>query len=482
MTELSHSTRRELLKKMAALPLARAASPMALQLLGMANAAAQNAQDYKALVCVFLFGGNDHYNTIVPYDSDNHGHYFKIRAADANAAHSANPHYQGIALQRRHLAATRLSGAGLPSGLELALNPELGGLKTLFDSGKLGILLNSGPLVEPTTLSQYNNKSVALPPKLFSHNDQQAYWQSGQTEGATTGWGGRMADLLLSPQNKASLSCISVTGHAVFLSGAQTRSYQISPAGANTVQALRQQQLYGSKACAQTLQELITQSSPHWFENEHSNTMQRALSAYQDIATALGDTPDKKLDAHFATANLPEEANPLSAQLRMVARLLDKRNALQQTRQIFMVGLGGFDVHNGLVEQHPALLRNVNAALLEFNAALQHLGLGQQVVTFTASEFGRTLSSNGDGTDHGWGGHQLIMGGKINGGRFFGQAAPTGLDHAQQVGRGRLLPTTATDQLAAELAQWFGVSNSDITRVIPNAQRFDLHRLKLFLA
>lgn len=474
MSNLNTTTRRALLKKMAALPLASVATPMALQFLAMANASAQSANDYKALVCVFLFGANDHYNTVVPYDTSNYNAYYNVRKGTAI---SGTP-YEGIALTRSSLASTVLGTTGLPSGMQMALGPTMTGMKTLFDAGKMGILLNVGPLLVPTTISQYNNRSVPLPPKLFSHNDQQAYWHtSGKTEGGTSGWGGRAADLVLSSNSKAALTCVSVNGNAVYLSGAQALSYQISTSGASTISAVRSNSLFNSTAGAAALKKLVTQNSAHWLEHEHAQVMNRALETYDDVFGAIGSAPSTELNSKFPSANLASGANSLSQQLRMVARLMEKREALGVKRQVFFVGLGGFDLHDFLANQHPGLLDRVSKAFVEFNDALEYLGLSQQVTTFTGSDFGRTLASNGDGSDHGWGSHHFIMGGAVNGGRFYGTAPPIGVTHNQQVGSGRLLPTTSTEQMSAEIARWFGVSNADMPDVLPNARYFDLHRL-----
>lgn len=475
---VSMSTRRALLKKISALTLAPVATPMALNLLGMANAAAQSANDYKALVCVFLFGANDHYNTVIPYDTRSYDAYYAVRKG---AAIAGTP-YDGIALRRDALTATALgSKEGLANGLQMALGPTMGGLKSVFDAGRASILLNVGPLVVPTSLSEYNNKSVPLPPKLFSHNDQQAYWQtSGGTEGSLSGWGGRTADLILSQNSKAALSCVSVNGNSLYLAGQRALSYQLSASGPQTVTAIRSNSLYGSATCASVLRSLVEAPSRtgHLMETEHANVMNRALGLYGDLNSALNTTP-AELTNLFTSGNATTGANSLSQQLRMVARMLHQRNTFGLKRQVFMVGLGGFDLHDFLPTQHPGLLQRVSDGLKEFNDAMNYLGLADQVTTFTASDFGRTLASNGDGSDHGWGSHHFLMGGAVNGGRFFGEAPPIGVNHTQQVGSGRLLPSTAVDQMAAELARWFGVSDTDMAAVLPNSGNFDKYGLGL---
>lgn len=474
---MSNPTRRALLKTMAAIP-AATATPLALQLLGMSNAAAQTATDYKALVCVFLFGGNDHYNTVIPYDTTNYDRYRAIRGGEN---WNDYPNYSGIAIKNRDLLnSTALSSTtGLASGLQMALDPNMPGMKALFDAGRVGIVLNAGPLVVPTTLVQYNNKSVPLPPKLFSHNDQQAYTQSANlTEGAASGWGGRAADLILSQNTNSALTCISLTGNVVYLAGSQAISYQVSPSfGPMTVNAIKNNSLYQSNAARNALNTLVTQTRSHVLENEYRNIMQRGLNVHSALEGAIGATPAaaSTLINYFSSAN----TNTLSAQLRMVARVMEQRGTLGLKRQVFIVGMGGFDNHDFLPRNHGGLLQKVSAAFSEFDNALGHLGLRDSVTTFTASDFGRTLANNGDGSDHGWGGHYFVMGGKVNGNRFFGTAPEIGLTHSQQVGSGRLLPSTANDQVSAELARWFGVSDTNMSTVLPNAGNFNLHQLGL---
>jgi uncharacterized protein (DUF1501 family) len=215
----------------------------------MGEAAAFSATDYKAIVCVFLYGGNDYGNTIVPFDNANYARYATIRT--------------GIATPQAELALTALTPTtALPGGMQLALAPQMGRLKSLFDAGKLAVQLNVGPLVQPTTLAQYSAKSVPLPAKLFSHNDQQSVWQSSQAEGSIQGWGGRLGDLGLANNGNATFTCISVTGNAVYLAGQTATAYQVSPTGAVPIKGVNNG-VYGSAACAAALRSLITQSSPH---------------------------------------------------------------------------------------------------------------------------------------------------------------------------------------------------------------------------
>jgi len=474
MTPNKHSnlTRRGLLKSTAALALQRVSIPMATSLGLMADAAAQSANDYKALVCIFLYGANDHYNTVIPYDVATHTNYYNIRKGTP----TAGTVYDGIAIGRNALSETALSTA-LSGGRQMALNPEMSALKTLFENKRASILMNVGPLVVPTTRQQYDNKSVPLPPKLFSHNDQQAYWQSSyQTEGGASGWGGRAADLLLSNNSKSTLTCISINGNALFLSGQNAISYQMSSTGATTVNAIKGKSLFGSANCAAALQTLITQSSSLPMASDYTTVTKRALDTYDGIVAAIGTAASASMNALFPSA----ATNTLSAQLKMVARMIEQQSAFGMKRQVFMVGMGGFDLHDFLPTQHPALLQKLSTAMKEFDDAMTSLGKGPQVTAFTASDFGRTLTSNGDGSDHGWGSHHFVMGGAVDGGKWIGTAPEIGLTHNQQVGSGRLIPSTAVDQLGAELAAWFGVSATDVKTVLPNAKNFDLYKLGLF--
>ncbi len=474
MTQKKHSnlTRRGLLKSTAALAIQRVSIPMATSLGLMADAAAQSANDYKALVCIFLYGANDHYNTVIPYDVATHTNYYNIRKGTP----TSGTVYDGIAIGRNALSATALSTA-LSDGRQMALNPEMSALKTLFENKRASILMNVGPLVVPTSRLQYDNKSVPLPPKLFSHNDQQAYWQSSfQTEGGAKGWGGRAADLLLNNNSKSTLTCISINGNALFLSGQNAISYQMSSTGATTINAIKGKSLFGSANCAAALQTLITQQSSLPMASDYTTVTKRALDTYDGIVSAIGSTASASMNALFPSS----ATNTLSAQLKMVARMIEQQATFGMKRQVFMVGMGGFDLHDFLATQHPPLLQKLSNAMKEFDDAMTSLGKGSQVTAFTASDFGRTLTSNGDGSDHGWGSHHFVMGGAVNGGKFLGTAPEIGLTHTQQVGSGRLLPSTAVDQLGAELAAWFGVSATDVNTVLPNAKNFDLYKLGLF--
>ncbi|MBL0088353.1 MAG: DUF1501 domain-containing protein [Ideonella sp.] len=448
--------RRAFLRRSTLVGVAGAAAPWALNLSMIGDAAAASGpSDYKALVCVFLYGGNDYGNTLVPVDDAHYALYQFIRL--------------GINTAQAELAATALSPTtALPGGLQYALAPAMAPLKTLFDAGHLAVQLNVGPLVQPTTLAQYNARSVPLPPKLFSHNDQQSIWQSDLPEGASSGWGGRIGDLMLSGNGGSVFSCISVTGNAVFLSGQQAVQYQLGTNGAVAVNGISKA-LYGSTTAQLALRSLITPTRAHLFEDEYTRVTRRSIAAEAQVTAALATLP--ALSTPF------DSANSLANQLKMVARIIAARNTLGPKRQVFMVSLGGFDLHDFLPDKHPGLLGNVADAMKSFYDATVELGVASQVTAFTASDFGRTLASNGDGSDHGWGSHHFVAGGAVKGQRFYGTAPAVAVNGPDDVGQGRLLPSTSVDQFGATLASWFGVSDTDLPLVVPNIGNFSTRKL-----
>ena len=450
--------RRAFLRRSGQLALTGTALPFALNLAAIGEAAAFNADDYKALVCVFLYGGNDYANTVVTYDDPSYASYAQIRGS--------------IALPKASLAATLLSPTvPLANGRQYALHPAMAGLAGLFNAGKAAVQLNVGPLAVPLTRAQYasgDRKAYPLPPKLFSHNDQQSVWQSSSPEGSTVGWGGRIGDLALASNGNALFTCISATGNAVFLSGQRALQYQVSTGGAVAINSVKNN-VYGSAAVKSAMATLVQQPRANLLENEYGKVTARAISAEQQVTAALGTGG---LSTAFTAGN------PLADQLKMVARMIAARGALGARRQVFFVSIGGFDLHDNLIAQHPTVLGRVSDAMTSFYNATVELGVADKVTAFTASDFGRTLASNGDGSDHGWGSHHLVVGGAVQGRAFYGTppAVSIGNTAAAQdqghVGQGRLLPTTSVDQYAATLARWFGVSNTALTGILPNLARF----------
>ena len=458
-------TRRAFLQRSGHLAIAGTAAPFAINLAAMGEAAAFNATDYKALVCVFLLGGNDYANTVVAYDDSNYGKYSAIRSAGAGGT-------AGIVLPKGSLAPTLLKPqVALAQGREYALHPSMPGLSKLFNDGTAAVMLNVGPLVVPLTKTQYlsnNTTKYPVPPKLFSHNDQQSVWQSSSPEGSTIGWGGNIGDLALSGNANSLFTCISLAGNSVFLAGDQALQYQCSASGAVSAKSLKDTFFY-EPGMRSAFAELIQQSSSHVLENEYNKVTRRAIAAEAQVSSGIAGVA---LKTAFPTGN------PLAGQLKMVAQLIGARNTLGNKRQVFMVQLGGFDLHDNLIAKQPALMQQVSEAMSAFYSATVELGVANSVTSFTASDFGRTLTSNGDGSDHGWGGHHIIVGGAVNGKSFYGTPPPISAgstsspDDQWHVGQGRLLPTTSVDQYASTLAQWFGVAPNELAGVLPNLRNF----------
>ena len=316
----------------------------------------------------------------------------------------------------------------------------------------------------PTTKIQYNNLSVPLPPKLFSHNDQQSVWQASSPEGARQGWGGRIGDLMASQNSASIFTCNSISGSAVFLAGQTTVAYQLSTSGSTTISGINGS-LFGSTSASANLRSIITTGGANIFTQDLAETTQRSIDANVTLSAALASAPDLPLPAALATSSL-------AAQLRVVARMIASRNALGAKRQVFFVSIGGWDTHDDQLTTQPGLHAQVAGALSYFYDATVGLGVADRVTTFTGSDFGRTLTTNGDGSDHGWGSHHFVMGGAVKGQQYYGTFPIMGLNNNDEVGSGRLLPTTSVDQYAATLARWFGVSDSDMRLVVPNIVNF----------
>ena len=449
-----NASRRAFLQRASALSLAGSAAPWALNLAAFGEAAAATATDYKALVCVFLYGGNDYANTLIPVDATSYAAYQGMRPT--------------LAYPLASLAATTLAPTGLPAGRQYAIAPELAPLVPHYASGRLAVMLNVGPLVQPTTKAQYSAASVPLPPKLFSHNDQQSVWQSSAPEGAASGWGGRMGDLFVAANGNATFTCVNVSGNAVFLSGASAVQYQVSTAGPVAFNGIATP-LFGSSACSAALQSLVTAPRTHLFENEYTRVAKRSIDAGAVLTSAL---------ATAAPISTPFPAGTLGDQLKMVARMISTAATTGTKRQVFFVSIGGFDTHDGLAAIHPGLLTSVAGAMNAFYEATVELGVAGKVTAFTASDFGRTLTAD-DGSDHGWGSMHFMLGGAVNGGRFYGKAPVVANGGPDDVGQGRLLPSTAVDQYAATLGKWFGLTDSELLGVLPNLAHFDISQRNL---
>jgi uncharacterized protein (DUF1501 family) len=446
-------SRRRFLKMAASLGAYGAMVPLGANLLAMSEASAAGATDYKALVCIFLYGGNDYANTLVPYDTASHGVYAKIRGKLAFTRDQLTPN----ALNSLNKAVDVKKKAH-----QYALAPGLEPLLQRFNDGRLGVLLNVGTLIQPTSRQQYDKKTVRLPARLFSHNDQQSVWQASAAEGAIFGWAGLMQDTQAANNLTPLFSSVNAFGNAVFLAGQSTPAFQIGSSGPQAFNLVNS--LGGSAAAGATLRRLMTGSSPDsLLRKDYAALTAQALDGNIQLRSALTAAP---------TLATPFNSDRLSAQLKAVSQVIAASQALGMKRQVFFVGLGGFDNHDALLTTHPQLLAQLASAMTSFDDAMEELGLDRSVTAFTASDFGRTLTVNNDGSDHGWGSMHFVLGGAVKGQTLYGTPPVVGINDVDDVGQGRLLPTTSVDQYAATLGKWYGLSDAQLLAALPNLVNF----------
>jgi len=422
-----------------------------LSKLGLVSAFAQGTTDYKALVCIFLFGGNDGNNMVVPIDSRYAG-YQSVRS--------------GLAIPQGQLLPLQ-SGSQANYGL----HPNMPEMQGYFNNQKnLAILANVGTLVQPTTQAMYQAYQN-LPENLFSHSDQQDQWQSAQLTGVPlSGWAGKVADSVLSAYNSGAKfpPILSVSGNAIFCTGITSQPFTMDPGQTPGLQG------FDSSAASQArfvaTQQLLTFDSGLSLVQAANAVTGQAVQYSVVLANALQSIPP--LQTVFPKGDL-------AAQLKQVAQVISAQSYLGVKRQIFFCSYGGFDTHGDQLAQHVQLLTEVSQSMAAFYQATQKLGVSNQVTTFTVSEFGRTFEpgSNG-GTDHAWGNHQLILGGAVKGNAIYGTfpaLALGGPDDADQ--NGRWIPTTALDQYGATLATWFGVGAANLPSIFPNLANFSTSNL-----
>ena len=410
--------------------------------------------DYKALVCLFLFGGNDANNVVIPHDNAGYASYAAARGILAIPQASLLP-------------LTLLNG----DGRDFAFHPNLAELQALFNQGHLGIVSNVGTLVAPVTRAQYLAGGAAVPSQLFSHADQSVQWQTSVPDQISkTGWGGRMADVLqsLNPNSKISLN-ISIAGTNTFEVGNTVLPYNISSSGSVGLAGF--DGTANANVRLQAFKDLLALPHHNLLEQAYSDTVSRSIAANELLTTALAGLP--ALQTVFP-------ASALAQQLSMVAKLIAARTNLSMQRQIFFCSVGGYDTHGDQLTGQGNLFTELSQALNAFYSATNELGVAQAVTTFTASDFGRTYPTNGSGSDHGWGSHQFVLGGAVQGGRLFGTFPTLAVNGPDDTGQGRWIPTTSVDEFSATLASWFGVSASNLPTVLPNIGRFAHPNLGIF--
>ena len=397
---------------------------------------------YKALVAIYLYGGNDAYNSFVPSDGSAYGSYARARL--------------GLALPQSQL----LDLATADNGVRFGAHPALSEIQALFAQNKAAVLANVGPLAAPIADGQVRNPGSLLPPRLFSHNDQSEQWQNTTAASLeSVGWAGRAADLLAQtlPDQRLPIG-ITYNGSNLLQTGRRQIGFALSSSGPVEAAFLRQ-----GPATRSLYADMLAAPQSHLFVSEYASGQRRGQDYNARIADAL-------IGAPASPVVFPNDR--LGQQLAAVARLISVRTSLAVKRQVFFVGLGGFDTHSDQLDRHQALLRSLSRNLAAFYRATEALGVAGSVTSFTASDFGRSLTVNGDGTDHGWGSHQLIVGGAVRGGRFYGQMPELVPGSIRDYGGGRFAPTSSVDQYASTLLQWFGIPASEMAAVFPNIGRF----------
>jgi uncharacterized protein (DUF1501 family) len=479
----NHSaSRREFLRRSALLSgsVGAAGLPFALNMAALGNAVAQSA-DYKAVVCLFLYGGNDSANMVLPTDAASWSAYESIRTqapdpialkpvgtAPNGGAAAASPEALGGVLQ----IVPAFTQFAVNNTRSFALHPSMAEAKTLFDAGRLGIIANAGPLVQPLTKVEYRARTKSIPPKLFSHNDQTSTWQALAPEGARVGWGGRFGDLLAGGNSKSIFTNISASGNAVFMAGESVFQYQVGGGGATAVGNISGT-LFGSSVAATEFKSLITADNSNLLSKEHALVVKRSIEAQAQFQGAFDGSVVATPTQYFNPATRANANNDLASQLQTVARIIGANAGLGAKRQVFFVSMGGFDTHDNQNRSQANLMAKLSHALGYFDGVLATLNLRDKVTLFTGSDFGRTFTSNGDGTDHGWGSHHFVYGGAVRGKEIYGRFPQVGINHDDEVGSGSFLPGVSVDQIGATIGRWFGVSETDLNDVFPNLPNFN---------
>ena len=421
---------------------------LTLRLANSLSAQTAGTGDYKALVCLFLAGGNDSFNMLLPTTSGEYEAYARVRG--------------NLALARETVLQITPGNLG---GRTLGIHPSMTEVRDLFTQGRLAFVSNVGSLVRPMSLADYRANRF-LPLSLFSHADQIKQWQTCIPDQRTAvGWGGRAADIIRSLNSPSLVSMnISLSGQSVFLTGRDAFTYSVSSGGATALTGYSPTAVNNLTAQrTRAVDSVMDQSYRNLFEQTYARSTSDAVDSYYEFSSALSGI----------TLSTPVPAgNSLATSLSMIARIISANGRFGARRQIFFVQLGGWDHHDEVLNNQLTMLRTVSQAVGMFSTALNEIGLADRVTLFTASDFGRTLSSNGNGSDHAWGGNHFVMGGAVGGGKVYGNAATGHYPDFQNLstidtGQGRLIPGIAVDEYARDLLSWYGVSGSNMDYVLP---------------
>lgn len=500
--------RRRLLGIGSSLTFLGAAAPFAAQLAAAGSAAGQSAPDYRALVCIFLNGGNDSHNTVLATDADSYNRYYATRNTGTDPIALLPAGTAPVAIGATSSYTRRVATPGspeqsggvlpivprtpqpIPAGTNastrtFALHPVLGPVKTLFDAGRLCVVANVGTLVRPITKAQFQAATVPFPANLFSHNDQQSTWQAGASEGATVGWGGRLGDMITGMNGSNSMfTAMSAAGNAVYLSGNNVIQFQMATGNQPALIINGARDLPdGSAVGAARLRDVVKdQTSSSLLASDYGTVATRSMAAANSLNTLFGSAAARAIPAPPPFINPVTglaASNILANQLHSVARMIAVASSLGLKRQVFFVRLGGWDFHNTQGLDQAINLALLAGAMSYFDSAMASVGgldMRRNVTTFTASDFSRTFTSNGDGTDHAWGGHHFVMGGAVKGGDIYGQFPTLGVDSGNfrnpDMAGNALVPTTSVDQYAATLSRWLGASESGLDTIFPNLKNF----------
>jgi uncharacterized protein (DUF1501 family) len=498
--------RRDFLQSAAAAS-ALPALPFSISVADAAGGITPNADEtgYKALVCVFLFGGNDSHNTVVPYQGTEYTAYSNLRGGDATN--------NGLALPASSL---NVASQIIDSTKGLALHPAMTRIGDIYRAGKMAVVANCGPLLDETTLTQYRTAGHPLPPQLFSHSDMQMHWQTMRPDWpADTGWGGRMADVFRIASSGRLPVGIALGNGGIFMKGDLTVPYNMTPMryrsgaidpGSPVIRTPNAQISWNwtGSLPQEVFKTDFMSARANLLEQQYQKTTRASLEMGEFARNAMYNESSGSYTLKNAVPGTWPTNNPLAAQLHSVAAMIAARSALGTSRQLFFVSLGGFDNHGDqfgsttvggntvkslLNGKHFTLLNYVDEALKIFYDSMVSMGVSNQVTTMTMSDFGRTIKSNGAGSDHGWGGHYFVLGGSVKGGKIIGAQTAGAADTnyfpmpsqigALDVGEGRLLPTLSSDAYVATLAKWFGADNAELAQIFPNLSRFNVQSLDL---